>query len=232
MTLTACIEDDNGTGDGDENGNGGNSGGGVSGKRIKKMAQTTGPADGMYRQEYSYNSDGTIKRVDGYDEASKLIMYFHVTHNPDGTKAKEEAYNAADNSRNYVFTYTYDTNKKPKKAEGAYYAGEVQYGTVTVDYTFQNGRKTREVLTSTSGFTPMNVRYDYSYDSSGKRTATVETHSITGTRQYTRAYNSDGTLQKVTYPYGYNNSDNRTVTKTYTWEKGKSAINDDDLLFW
>ena len=229
MTLVTCSgEDENENGENGENGGGSN----VSGKRIKTLLQTAGPRDGSYRVETSYNSDGTIKRTDAYDENSKLEMYFIITSNPDGTRAKEEAYTAADNKLYYVFSYTYDSNKKPKKGDGTYYVNGVLFGTVTIDYTFQNGRKTREVFKTTSGFEPATVQYDFNYDNAGKRTTTTETHSLTGTRTYTRTYNPDGTLQKITYPFGYNNSDNGTVTKTYTWEDGKSTANIDDLLYW
>ena len=236
-TFTSCNEDEDPSDDPDEieNGDNGNNGG-VSGKRLITMVQTTGPIDGPARSEMSYNSDGTVKRVDQYDVSSKLILYTTYTCNSDGTKHKEELYDVSNSSNPqlfYEYTYSYDANKKPLKAEGTYFLNGINM-TVTIDYTFQNGRKTHEVLTSLSSVSQeiVTIEYDITYDNNGRRSTTTETHSSLGTRKYTRTYNSDGTLQKVTYPYGYNGSDNRTVTNEFKWENGKKTWNEDDFYWW
>jgi len=222
MTFTACPgTDENGD---DQNGNGG----GVAGKRIKTILQTTGPMDAWHRLEWSYNSDGTIKRHDWYDESSKLIMYATFISNTDGTTAKEEGY-YPDNSRAHLYEYSYDSNKKPKQAKYTYYHNGVSYLTQNVEYTFQNGRKTREVLTSGD----QTNDYVYNYDSQGRRTSVTHTFTSSGfkgSRQIVRTYNTDGTLQKVTYPLSF--SDNTTITRSFTWEDGKKTVNEDDFLLW
>jgi hypothetical protein len=103
--------------------------------------------------------------------------------------------------------------------------------TVTINFTFQNGRKTRELMNMGGGV--MN-EFVYNYDSQGRRTTTIHTlyssASVIGSRQFTRTYHADGTLQKVTYPVSF--VDNTTVTKTFTWEDGKTTVNDDDFMQW
>ena len=231
-TLTSCDEDEDPSDDPDEIENGEN--GGVAGKRIKTLLQTTGPADGPYRLEFSYNSDGSIKQVDYYDESSKHVGYNNVTCNADGTVSREKFYwivgNSSNFELNYDWTYTYGSDKKPTKAEIVYYYNTV--ATENIVYTFQNGRQTRQVWTSSSGQEVVSIQYDFNYDNKGKRTTTTETHSMLGTRQTTRTYNSDGTLQKVTYPNGYNGSDNTIITKSFTWEDGKTNYNYDDIANW
>ena len=226
VTFTACDvfnPDD----DDDEIENGNN--GGVAGKRLKTTVQTTGPIDAAYRQEFSYNSNGELIRCDHYDESSKLLMYHIYTSNPDGTRNKDELYEVSISSTepSYIYTYTYDANKKPLQGKGTYYWNGVATSTVNVDYTFQNGRLTREVLTSSSVI----IQFDITYDNNGRRRTTTETHSLLGTRQYNRTYNTDGTLQKVTYPNGYSGSDNTTITEEFTWENGKSTQDGDDLSY-
>ena len=234
VTLTACPVDDENEDDPDEieNGENGNNGG-VAGKRIKTELQTTGTKDDFYRTEWSYNSDGTVKQSDSYNESSKRVEYTTYTNNTDGTIAKEESYEL-DNSSNfklfYVYNYSYDDNKKPLQMLGSYYddKGEV-FLNMTFDFTYQNGRKTRQVV---MGGDSMINEYEYSYDSQGRRTKTIETTTYSGqlisTRQIDYTYNTDGTLQKKTYP---SNADNSTVTKTYTWEDGKTTVNIIDDYF-
>jgi len=215
MTFNACIEDDN---EGDENGNNGNgnSGGGVSGKRLKTLLIEY--EGNPLRGEYSYNSDGSLKRVDWYDKASKLVSYDVITNNPDGTIAKLVATSLVDNS-NAEMTYFYDFNKKPVKAEGT--ASGVPY---TYTWTFQNGRLIRHVQT----YDNFVITYEPDYDSQGRRTTTIETHNVLGKCQYTRTYNSDGTLKRV----DVTNYSNFPLTKghieIFTWENGKTTYNDDD----
>jgi len=223
MTITACLEDENSEENNEENG--GNGGGGVSGKRIKTMVQTTGPIDGAYKTEWSYNSDGTIKRTDHYDEQSKLLFYQIHTYNSNGTLAKLEA-NDYTNAKILLYNYSYDSNKKPTKMQGVYYYPDGSEIPATIDYTFQNGRKIREV------FKMQNIEdlLEYNYDSNGRITTVTETHNIVGTRQKTYTYSSDGTLQKVTYPNGYGGSDNRIITREFTWENGKTTQDIMDVL--
>ena len=168
-TLTACdiLEDNN-----DENGKeeeGGNGGGGVSGKRLKTILHTSGPIDGIYKTEYSYDNDGSLKRIDYYDEHSKLTGYTINTSNPDGTWAKYEMY-LPNGTLDTDMHYTYDSNKKPIKGQGTlYHAGG---NTQTIDYTFQNGRQIRQVLKVGT----IVDTFEHSYDSNGRRTTTTETH--------------------------------------------------------
>jgi len=141
------------------------------------------------RSEYIYNSDGTINRTNIYDESSRLVMYSTSTSNPDGTMSETKYYNTEDYSNfnlAYTETYTYDPNKKPKKTETVVLQGSCFQ---TTDFTFQNGRKTGEVITSTCGTDIVTIQYDITYDSQGRRTTTTETHSMYGTRKITRTYN-------------------------------------------
>jgi hypothetical protein len=226
MTFTACHIDDSDDENGDENGNGG-----VTGKRLKTSV-STGP--GFYsRTEISYNSDGTMKGSDVYDESSKRICYANHTSNPDGTLAKEEFYDIVNNTSS-VYNFSYDTNKKLQKAEGIYYADKVQWATGTVVYTFQNGRKTRQVTTLTSIDGSVTVQQlDFNYDAQGRRTTTDEINTpnrgdVIGLRTFTRTYKTDGTLEKVTYPSDYT-ATSGTNTDTFTWENGKTTMNFDDI---
>ena len=52
-------------------------------------------------------------------------------------------------------------------------------------------------------------------------------YSFVRTRKFTRTYNSDGTLQKVTTD-GYAGFQHTNYTVTYTWENGKTTVNTDD----
>ena len=227
-TLTACevLEDNN-----DENGKeeeGGNGGGGVSGKRLKKMEWNCSIQLAVVRSEYTYNSDGFVTRSDMYDSSSKLVMYSIPTYNTDGTTAKAVAYDANGKIISDA-TYSYNSNKKPQKMQGSTYMDGNLIGTYSTDYTFQNGKKTFEVqkINMTGGMTD-EVQRVFEYDSKGKRTVTTQTSVTLGASfKQNRTYNTDGTLQKVTYPYGY--YDNTTVTITFTWENGKSNDDIDDL---
>jgi hypothetical protein len=225
-TLTACdiLEDNN-----DENGKeeeGGNGGGGVSGKRIKTQL-ITNTSGTIQRGEYTYNNDGSIKRSEWYDASSKMYCYINSTNNPDGSINKEETF-YPDTDMTQVLNYTYDANKKYKKAEGAVETMG-QKIPITFNFTFQNGRLIRYVLSSGSlGSNSYSESiFEQNYDANGRRTTTNETHSVSGTRKYTRTYNSDGTLQKVTAD-AYSGIPNSGCTYTFTWENGKTTINFDD----
>ena len=216
-TLTACdiLEDNNDEGDKEEEG--GNGGGGVSGKRLKSYIVSS--PENTIRSEYSYNSDGTLKRTDNYyHESSKLIQYVIYTNNSDGTVAKQEQY-IEGYSLITVWNFTNDSNKKPLKRQGTSSMDGVTMGSSIVDYTFQNGRKTREVVKDYSGTVMQSeTQYEFNYGSNGRRTTTVQTINGKST-QYTRTYNSDGTLQKVISP---------STTITFTWENAKPPHDFDD----
>jgi len=217
MAMIACGESE-----GDENGNNGNGGGNsVTGKRLKSYIVSS-PGSEDIRTEYSYNSDGSMKRNDIYYHASsKLFMYEIYTNNPDGTLAKHEQYMVDMPTWKTVWVYFFDANKNPIKREGTSYMDNVIVGTSTVENTFQNGRKTRSVIKDYYGGALQQERVlVFNYDSNGKRTTTNQT-SNGKTLIFTRSYKGDGTLDKVT------TSDN-SVTMTFTWENGKS-IEDFDV---
>ena len=218
MTLAACSgEDENEGGENGENGGGSN----VSGKRLKMYIVSSPGADDT-RTEYTYNSDGSIKRNDVYNhKSSKLFMYEIYTNNPDGTLAKHEQYMVDMPTWKTVWVYSFDTNKNPVKRDGTSYMDNVIVGTSTEENTFQNGRKTRSVIKDYVGGALQQERIlVFNYDSKGKRTTTNQT-SNGKTVIFTRAYKADGTIDKVT------TSDN-SVTMTFTWENGKS-IEDFDV---
>jgi len=216
MTFTAC---DSFNDDDDENG-GGDGPGSISGKRIKTVVEA--PVDGPVRTEHTYNSNGTLNRVDSYDASGKRVMYSTFTSNSDGTRAKhiqvDEAYTFA--TTEYI--YFYNTDKTPQKMEGTISTGS----TSTHVYTFQNGRKTREVISVRMGGTLVQeIELVYNYDNNGRRTTTTQTPKIGVPVTYTRTYNSDGTLRTVTYTVS-----GQTITKTFTWENGNSTVNEDHFL--
>ena len=190
------------------------------------MVQTTGPIDAAYKTEWSYNSDGTINRCDSYDEQSKLLFYQIHTYNTNGTLAKVEAFDNVNKEQIFVYNYSYDSNKKPVKMQGIYYYPGGLEIPATFDYTFQGGRKIREV------FKMQDVEdvLEFNYDSNGRRTTIKESHNMAGTRQFDFTCNPDGTLKKVTYPNGYGGSDNRIITREYTWENGKTTQDFMDIL--
>ena len=226
VTLTSCDEDEDPSDDPDEIENGNN--GGVAGKRIKTQLQTTGPMEGSIRVEWTYNSDGSIKRQDLYDASSKLVSYEIWTSNSDGTIAKDEMYDSNNNLLQYM-NYSYDANKKPLKGQGEMYSGSVAV-TWTYDYTYQNGRKIRQVMKVGD----LTNDYEFIYDSQGRCTGSTETTSYSGQfiggRKFTRTYNTDGTIQKVTYPYS--STDNTTVIQTFTWENRNTKMNYADFSLW
>jgi len=221
VTLTACPVDDENEDDPDEieNGENGNNGG-VAGKRIKSTIITE--AGGETRTgNYTYNSDGTLKRIDWSSGAYEII-----TSNSDGTIAKWEDFNTHGNA---VLVYSYNNNKKPLKAEGTI-INSAGTSPITYDFSYQNGRLISHVQTMTDPSDPsylIVVSFELKYDSNGRRTTTTETHNIVGKRQYTRAYNSDGTLQKVTAD-GYAGYPTTGFSQTFTWENGKTTVNLDD----
>ena len=213
VTFTACDEDEN---DGDDDGEGG-----VAGKRVKSWVITCSkPVQGIVRTDYTYNSDGTLNRTDGYDTSSKLYLYCIFTSNTDGTCAKYvQHYETLPVT--VEFTYTYNPNKTLQKYKYDTFNEGVLEQTVNVECTYENGKRILEVF-SINGATPS--QYSFNYDSNGRRTTSTYTVYGSGevyTMTYTRTYNSDGTLQKVTYPYSF--TDNTTVTQTFTWENGKTT---------
>ena len=219
MTVTACLEDEN------SEENGGNGGGGVSGKRLKSWVTTCSKPLPESRMDYSYNTDGTLKRTDTYDASSKLLIYSILTNNSDGKPEKVVTYNA-NGTVLIETTNTYNPDKTVQKAKMNNFNNGVLAYTVDVDYTYQNGKKILEVYN-------MNGiefgRYSSNYDNNGRRTSTIYTYNA-NTMTYTHSYNSDGTLQKITYPYSF--EDNTLVTQTYTWENGKTTFSHDDFLAW
>ena len=229
-TLTACdiLEDNN-----DENGKeeeGGNGGGGVSGKRIKKIEITCSKPiiNEPVRSEYSYNSDGTPKRIDDYDASSKLFSYQLFTSNSDGTVAKWVVYSEVYPEMRIEQNWVYTSNKTVQKSKYDILNNGVIASTANILYTYENGKIIREDWTWDG-----QDRHDEwicNYDSKGKRTSTTYNLYIQGlsySMTYTRTYNSDGTIQKVTYPKSV--EDNTLVTATYTWENGKTTMNFDDF---
>jgi hypothetical protein len=213
MTFTSCPGSDE---NGEENENGG-----VAGKRLKSyIVRSPGSQD--LRSEYSYNSDGTLKRIDNYYHASsELMQYVIITNYPDGTVAKQEQYLLGNYPLFTVWDFSNDSNKKPLKRDGTSSTGGVIISTSTVDFTFQNGRKIREIeiLKDASGATIQVTQRDYNYDNRGKRTTTNITINGVSSQQ-TRSYNSDGTLQKATHSSG--------GTIEFTWENGKPPNDFDD----
>jgi hypothetical protein len=222
MTITACVtEDEDVIGDDDDGGNGGG-GGGVAGKRIKTMLETD--ASGVTtRSEYIYNSNGSLKQSDTYDKTSTRIRYSTYTYNSNGTLQKWEAF--AEYGDEFV-VYTHDANKKPLKGEGEIH-NSLGVHPVSYNYTFQNGRQIRQVMKAGHPGEYIEVIFDHNYDNNGRRISTTETHSVVGTRKSTRTYNSDGTLQKIVVS-DYAGYPNTGSTSTFTWENGKSTLNDDD----
>ena len=228
-TFTACEKPDDSDDDEIDDGNGV-----VAGKRIKEWVQTTTrPSDGVIRTVYTYNSDGSINRIDQYDEASKLTRYSIYTNHPDGRPDKiEQFFEAVEmQSMKNESVFTYDANKTLQKVQDNLFMNGTLAATNTTEYTFVNGRKTREEFTGSGGAVKMERVYEY--DSVGKRTVTTETQNAAGivsSRKYTRSYNADGTILNVTYPYNF--MDNTVVTTTLTWENGKKAVNEDVYLAW
>jgi hypothetical protein len=225
MTFTACPgSDENGD---DENGG---SSGGFSGKRVKNsILTTTSPKSlGIYRVERSYNSDGTLKQMDSYDKASNLVINAIFTNNPDGTRAKIEN-NYLDRPLKVTYEYIYDSKKTLQKAQVYTYTNGTLESTTYVEYTFENGKKIREVLMKPGGGSWQN-QWEYSYDSNGRRTITTMTNSSypSNPMKFTRTYNADGTINKVTYPIDL--IDDTPVTETFTWENGKTTV-DEDIFF-
>jgi len=212
MTLAACVESDEN--EGNENGNGG-----FSGKRIKSTFITE--ADGKTQKgEHTYNKDGMLVREDWVYSWTSAKIYDVYTNNPDGTHAKWENFNEHGEQ---VLVYSYDANKKPIKAEGTIKNSNGTHP-ITYEMTWESGRKIRQVMKIGSGSSLVVVTFDISYDSNGRRTSTTETNSTIGERKYTRAFNSDGTVQKVTVdPYpGYPSTG---FSQTFTWENGKTPVN-------
>jgi len=219
VTLTACPVDDENEDDPDEIENGSN--GGVAGKRLKSTVITEAGGE-TQTGNYTYNSDGTLKRIDWNSGA-----YDIYTSNPDGTYQKWENFNT---HGDMVLVYSsYNENKKPLKAEGTIINSAGTFP-ITYDFSYQNGRLISHVQTMIDPNDPsfsIVITFEPKYDSNGRRTTTTETHNIMGKRQYTRAYNSDGTLQKVNAD-GYAGYPTTGFTQTFTWEDGKSTVNFED----
>ena len=224
MTITACLDDEN-SDDPDDNGDGGN-GGGVSGKRLKTTVITCSKPlnQPLVRTEYSFNSDGTIKGSEGYDASSKRLFYSVGTNNSDGTIQKTIIYNN-DGTVMIEAINSYNSNKTLQKTQNNYFNNGVISFTIDIEYKYENGKKIREEY-YTNGVE--NANYKINYDNQGRRTTSIYTLYEAGqtfTMTYTRTYNSDGTIQKVTYPLSF--VDNTTVTETFTWENGKTTYDFD-----
>ena len=214
MTFTACpLDDENG---GEDDGGGG----GVSGKRLKStMITCSKPLNQpLVRNEYSYNNDGTLSRVDGYDASSKLLYYSDDnTFNSDGTLATDVLYEAG-GSVMMKSTYFYNSNKTLQKIE----SDCISY-TMLQEFTYENGKRIKNVIT-----TSLSIEWGEhisNYDNQGRRTTTIYTlYSDVGvfSKTYTRTYNTDGTLQKVTYPLSF--VDNTPVTETIYMGKRKNDL--------
>ena len=221
MTFTACLEDDN---EGGENGNEG----GVSGKRIKSWVQETSRPQDYVRVEYTYNSDGSIKQADHYDASGHFTRNVY-TNNSNGTTKKIDQTFIRNTSIKGESVFSYTNNTLQLMAVTVYLNG-VATETTTTEYTFANGRKTREFYTGSGG--AVTIERKFEYDSNGKRTITTETQTMpilgTLTRTFTRSYNADGTLKTVTFPWGP--TDPTPVTMTVTWENGKKAVDEDIYL--
>ena len=210
----------------DNDDNGGETGGsGVTGKRIKEFVTSTEGSNASTRNVYSYNSDGSVKRIDQYI-GSTLNLVATYTNHPDGRPQKID------------FTYM-SNGTEAGKAEGIFTYGTFNTlqkqeitgnGTVQVfEYTFKDGRKTFEKYSS--GYS-IYIERTFEYDEKGKRTKTTETQSVNGSNVgtviHTRSYNSDGTIDKITYPLL--SSPNLLVTQKFTWESGKKLFDEDILL--
>jgi len=224
-TLTACntLEDNNDeNGKEEEGGNGG--GGGVSGKRVKSWVYSYTEPNIPARYELLYKNDGTLERIDAYDVSSKLIIRQIITLNSNGTINKIEATDIRAEGILIVENFTFDGNNKPLKMKGnSIYNGAIVAST-NMDYTFQNGRKVKQLLSTAASEILVNtMEWTFSYDGNGRRTKTLSTPTTGIATEYTRTYNSDGTLQKVNYINGITQ-----MTVTFTWENGKSTVNWDD----
>jgi len=164
-----------------------------------------------------------------YGTSSNLYGYVTHTYNSDGTIAKDEQY--INNNLDMIETYSYDANKKPKSATITVPGSDCD---LNFEYTFQNGRKTQQVMNNICGtYYIQKTQWNHTYDSNGRRTkinetfsASINGNSQTDQREITRTYNSDGTIQKITYPQYVTH---RTITHTFTWENGKTTFNYDDF---
>jgi len=219
VTFAACDEDEN-DGGGDENSNGG-----VSGKRFISAEFTCSKplTQSFVRSELTYNSDGTLNRWSQYDASSKRVSYSDYSNNFDGTVAKSVTYDEGGNVL-IESNYFYNSNKTLQKVESDYNNGY----TLLTEYTYENGKKIREVCYM-DGVEIYN--YASNYNNNGRRTTTILTsYTEAGvlTMTYTRTYNSDGTVQKVTYPLSY--VDNTPVTETFTWENKKTNSSFDEFF--
>jgi hypothetical protein len=229
MAFTSCGGNNNGNGNDDNgNGNGNNGGGGVAGKRIKEFLQTT--SSGTVKSVYNYNNDGSIKQIDLYNGTVRITYNVYTNHSDGRPESYETFYEGVETKgMKGVTQLSYDSNKTLQKMESILYMNGVEITKITIDYTFQNGRKTRELQISSGGLAQTERVYEY--DSQGKRTKTTETTSAGGiinqTVIYTRSYNSDGTLDKVTYT---NPMDNTPSTISFTWENG-NKIMDEDIYY-
>jgi len=125
------------------------------------------------------------------------------------------------------FSYS---NKILQSMKVTLYVNGVATSDLITAYTFVSGKKTLELSTSSGG--AVTIERKFEYDSNGKRTITTETQKVNGstigTRKFTRSYNADGTLNKVTFPWGP--LDPTPVTMTVTWENGKKAVDEDIYL--
>ena len=231
-TLTACeILEDNNDENGKEEEEGGNGGGGVSGKRLKSSETNSSSPLIMYSKSVCfYNNNGQCIRSETYDASSKLISTTISTYNSNGTLAKTVTNNENDKIVTEVL-YSYNSNKTLQKSEDNFYLDGKLIQTTHWEYTFENGKKISQKyhLEGNSDYGVLT----FNYDGNGRRTTTVLNYyggDILLTMTYTRTYNSDGTVQKLTYPVNF--VDNTPVTVTFTWENGKDAIGFDMYNPW
>ena len=195
---------------------------GVANKRIKTWVQSSSNAADYVRAEFSYNSNGTIKQTDFYDQSSNRTQYSVFTTNPDGTLAKFVLHYEG-NTYQTEYEYFYDSQKVLQNARVSFLDNLLN----TVEYTFENGRKIREVFKNPSG--SITQQFEYKYGSNGRRTTTTETAYVPQmiVREFTRTYNSDGTIQKVTFSF-----EDRPVTIIFTYEDEKPPYDEDIYANW
>ena len=234
--FTACFDEDENNSDPDENGNGG--GGGVAGKRLKSMEWTCAkPLNQNFdKTVYTYDNDGKITRSDMY-QSSKLAYYDIYTHHPDGTVSKFVTYDANGTVVTTFsdITYFYNSDKTLQKIQSTV-DNSAYIFTQIVEYTYENGKKVKEVITTPELSTTDWVENIINYDNQGRRTTTIETGyyvslNMVLSMTHTRIYNTDGTIQKVTCPLSF--VDDTPVTLIYTLENGKIKTGTlEDQLPW
>jgi len=230
-TFTACEKLDDGDNgideleNGGDGGDGNGNGGTVAGMRIKTIVHTAG--DEPVRFDYSYNSDGTTKQIDYYDASSKLVMRDLIDCNPDGTWATIEQTDLVYANTVLVLNHSYDTNKKPLTVAGPLTLEGEEIGFTAFDFKFENGRKiSQHQVVTVMGTVAQELQSEFTYGANGRRTKTVVKPKTGAEVTYSRTYNPDGTLQKVTVSGG------ASYTMNFSWENGKKTVQMDDIWGW